>query len=58
MNKLCPLSIALLCIPAMAPAQSFATLTPRVREVVTIGDSVIALTDVTTIDGKIGRAHV
>jgi len=45
------LSIASLCVSAVASAQSVATLTPQVRNFVAVGDSVVALTNVTTIDG-------
>jgi imidazolonepropionase-like amidohydrolase len=45
------LSIASLCVSAVASAQSVATLTPQVRNFVAVGDSVVALTNVTIIDG-------
>ena len=45
------LSIASLCLSAAASAQSAATLTPQVRDFVAVADSVVALTNVTIIDG-------
>jgi len=45
------LSIASLCVSAAASAQSAALLTPQVRNFVSIGDSIVALTNVTIIDG-------
>lgn len=45
------LSILSLCLSAVASAQSAATLTPQVRSFVAVGDSVVALTNVTIIDG-------
>ena len=45
------LSIASLFLSAVASAQSAATLTPQVRNFVAVGDSVVALTNVTIIDG-------
>jgi imidazolonepropionase-like amidohydrolase len=45
------LSIASLCLSTVASAQSAATLTPQVRNFVAVGDSVVALTNVTIIDG-------
>ena len=45
------LSIASLCLSGMASAQSAATLTPQVRNFVAVSDSVVALTNVTIIDG-------
>ena len=51
MHKTHYLSIASLCVSAVASAQSVATLTPQVRNFVAVGDSVVALTNVTTIDG-------
>jgi len=45
------LSIASLCVSAAASAQSAAVLTPQVRNFVAVGDSVVALTNVTVIDG-------
>jgi imidazolonepropionase-like amidohydrolase len=44
-------SIASLCVSAVASAQSVSTLTPQVRNFVAVGDSVVALTNVTIIDG-------
>ena len=51
MHKTRYLSIASLCVSAVASAQSVATLTPQVRNFVAVGDSVVVLTNVTTIDG-------
>jgi len=45
------LSLASLCLSTVASAQSAATLTPQVRNFVAVGDSVVALTNVTIIDG-------
>jgi imidazolonepropionase-like amidohydrolase len=45
------LSIASLCFSGVASAQSAATLTPQVRNFVAVSDSVVALTNVTIIDG-------
>ena len=45
------LSIASLTLSAMASAQSAATLTPQVQNFVAVSDSVVALTNVTIIDG-------
>jgi len=45
------LSIASLFLSAAASAQSAGTLTPQVRNFVSVGDSVVALTNVTIIDG-------
>jgi imidazolonepropionase-like amidohydrolase len=45
------LSIASLCLSAVASAQSAATLTPQVHNFVAVEDSVVALTNVTIIDG-------
>ena len=45
------LSIASLFLSAVASAQSAATLTPQVRNFVAVGDSVVALTNVSIIDG-------
>ena len=45
------LSIASLCLSGMASAQSAETLTPQVRNFVAVSDSVVALTNVTIIDG-------
>ena len=45
------LSIASLTLSAVASAQSAAILTPQVRNFVAVGDSVVALTNVTIIDG-------
>jgi len=45
------LSIASLTLSAAASAQSAAILTPQVRNFVAVGDSVVALTNVTIIDG-------
>ncbi|HEY3112778.1 MAG TPA: amidohydrolase family protein [Gemmatimonadaceae bacterium] len=45
------LSIASLCLSAVASAQSAATLTPQVRNFVAVADTVVALTNVTVIDG-------
>jgi imidazolonepropionase-like amidohydrolase len=43
--------LALLCIPAVAVAQSAATLSNQTRQYVSVPDSVVALTNVTVIDG-------
>ncbi|HKC80863.1 MAG TPA: hypothetical protein VKB91_06675, partial [Gemmatimonadaceae bacterium] len=45
------LSIASLTLSAVASAQSAAILTPQVRNFVVVPDSVVALTNVTIIDG-------
>ncbi len=45
------LSIASLCVSTVLSAQSAATLTPQVKNFVAVGDSVVALTNVTIIDG-------
>jgi imidazolonepropionase-like amidohydrolase len=50
-TRLLSIASAFLCLSAVASAQSAATLTPQVRNFVTVGDSVVALTNVTTIDG-------
>ena len=51
MLKIRFLAISSLCVATAAPAQSIATLTPQVRNFVSVGDSVVALTNVTLIDG-------
>ena len=51
MHKTRCLSIASLCVSVVASAQSAATLTPQVRNFVAVGDSVVALINVTIIDG-------
>jgi imidazolonepropionase-like amidohydrolase len=51
MQKIRFLAISSLCVATAAPAQSVATLTPQVRNFVSVGDSVVALTNVTLIDG-------
>ena len=43
--------IACICLPAVASAQGFAALAPQVRQYVSVSDSLIALTNVTIIDG-------
>ena len=43
--------IALAVLPAALSAQSFAALSPQARQYVSVSDSVVALTNVTVIDG-------
>ena len=50
-TRLLSIVSASLCLSAVASAQSVATLTPQVRNFVTVGDSIVALTNVTIIDG-------
>jgi imidazolonepropionase-like amidohydrolase len=51
MYKIRFLSIASLCFSSVASAQSAATLTQQVRNFVAVGDSVVALTNISIIDG-------
>lgn len=46
--------IALAALPATLPAQNFAQLSPQARQYVSVPDSVVALTNVTLIDGSGG----